>query len=296
MPFGSIPNFGNSGVGPYANTNVGVMPNYFQQGPSGKGKKWYQKWIKSMGGRGRYGGGREAFDLALEFAKGGGKKTGFLAESSNPMMTAAYNAGKDYMRATGQRESSAGGNAQAGLLATLAAGRAGANANSASLEWLNGLRGLGDLESVRLGQELGEEGNYRDYFLNKGQARTSAWLQNKGLNQNVSNTVMAGPGFGGNNSFKTDPDSSLNTMPENNYGRGQQPDGGPPGSMNAPPTEFQQDNPMNGPDLPGGTASGGYGRPAQNVSTTGVDPFSAFKAQLKAQRGVYPKPVMGRTV
>lgn len=293
MPLGTIPNFGTSGGGPYANTNVYAMPNFFQAGPDGRKKGWMAKWIKQFGGRGRYGGGREAFDLALEFAKGGGKKNSFLASASNPMMTAAYNAGKDYMRATGQRESSSGGNAQAGLLATLAAGRAGSAANSASLEWLNGLRGLGDLESVRLGQELGEEGNYRDFFLNRGQARTDAWLRNKALNQQGGGGIVAGASYQSGGGFKdTDPDPSLSTMDTTSYGRGRQPDG-PLGGMNAPPTAASAATPTFG----GAPAGGGTGsRPAQNTSTAGIDPLAAFKAQLKNQRGMYPKPNMGRTV
>lgn len=273
---------------------TGGMPNYYQSGPTGRGRRWYENWLKAFGGRGRYGGGKAAFDLALDFAKGGGASSEITANATNPIMTAAYNAGKDYMRATGQRESSSGGNAQAGLLATLAAGKAGGIASNARNTWMDQLTGLGDLEAKRLGIEIGEEGGYGDYFLQRGNSRTDAWLRNKQLNQNVQSGVTAGASYMSNASpFKDSMQSSQAPMDQvNDYGRGRQPDW-TGGSMNAPPTAGSSNVTNN---AGGGAPSGGgtTSRPVQNSSTEGIDPFAAFKATLKQQRSVYPPSLMGR--
>lgn len=162
---------------------AGELPPWARAGIGTKGqtslsKKWYKGWLDKFGGRGRYGGGKEVFDMAKGLAKGEGPLYNkLMAEAATPFVTAGLNAGRDYMRATGARESSSGGNAQAGLLATLAAGRGGMAGTEAVSGRLRDLTGLSAEERARLGLEIGEETDYRDFLSNERQMEFMRKLQ-----------------------------------------------------------------------------------------------------------------------
>lgn len=200
----------------------------FSGDSTGNFKNWYSKWVKDMGGRGRYGGGKEVFDMAKDLAKGGGMYNKLMAEAATPYVTAGLAAGKDYMRATGQRESSSGGNAQAGLLATLAAGRGGMAGTEAVSRRLGDLTSLSAEERARLGLEIGEETDYRDYLQNKKQMefmRKLQMMQKGGGGGGVYNTSGTNAGAPGTWTWQN---------AQNGVGNGAG-GGGTPGSYVNPP-------------------------------------------------------------
>lgn len=213
--------------------NTNGMPDF--------SKKWYKGWVEKFGGRGRYGGGKEVFDMAKDLAKGGGMYNKLMAEAATPFVTAGLNAGKDYMRATGSKESSSGGNAQAGLLATLAAGRGGMAGTEAVSARLRDLTGLSAEERARLGLEIGEETNYRDYESNEKQME---WLRR--LQKFQAMKPQGGGAGGGVYGGKPDP-----------YGFGQR----PPGAFGDPNYGFGTPGSYVNPGSSNSTGGGNPSRP-----------------------------------